>query len=228
MLTKINFIKQAYNPNFKLIETIFFHNKFTFLNEHLARLEESSRRLFFDINIDNISQQLLDYANSKLEPNKRYKVRLEYDYYGELIIEHIIINNYNQEKIGLIICLENINSQNQLLRYKTTHHSTRGFYTKMSNKYLNYTDQKCELIFVNEKNNITETRFHNVIVEIDGKKYTPRLEDGALDGIYRKIMIESKEIFVKSISLEEFENASAIYIINSVRGIIPAFLKGTR
>ncbi|MFC4891734.1 bifunctional chorismate-binding protein/class IV aminotransferase [Pseudofrancisella aestuarii] len=226
MLTKINFIKQIYKPDFKLIESMYFYNSFTYLDMHLNRLKETAERLFFDININinYIVQQLLDYATENLESEKAYKVRLEYDYLGNLLLEHIEIDNSIQKLNALIVCPEIIDSNNKLFKYKTTHHSTRGFYTKMHNKYINDL-QTIELLFINEKGNVTETRFHNIVIEINDKKYTPKLADGVLDGIYRKKLIESGEVSAKSISLEELKKADKIYIINSVRGMSLAYLK---
>ncbi|APC97206.1 chorismate-binding protein [Francisella frigiditurris] len=224
MLTKINFIKQIYKPDFKLIESMYFYNSFTYLDMHLSRLKETAERLFFDININSIVQELLDYATKNLESEKAYKVRLEYDYSGNLLLEHIEIDNSIQKLNALIVCPEIINSNNKLFKYKTTHHSTRGFYTKMHNKYINDL-QTTELLFINEKGNVTETRFHNIVIEINDKKYTPKLADGVLDGIYRKKLIESGEVSAKSISLEELKKADKIYIINSVRGMSLAYLK---
>ena len=134
-----------------------------------------------------------------------------------------MIDSSNIKPIKLIISPEKIDSKNKLFRYKTTHDFTRGFYTKMHNKYISNQEDK-ELLFLNEFGNITETRFHNILIEKDGQRYTPLLTDGILDGVARKIMIDKENLIPKSINLDELKSADKIYLINSVRGLISAYL----
>lgn len=223
MDTKIGFIKRIYKPNFSLIESLYYHNSFRYLDLHLERIESSARRLFFDIDIKDIKSQLETYSK-KLEKSKEYKIRLEYSYDKSLIIEHNQIDSGSIESIKLIVCPEKIDSKNKLFKYKTTHYSTRGFYTQMHNKYI--TSQKdVELIYLNENNYITETRFHNIIIEKNSQLYTPKLDDGVLDGVARRSMIIEKKLKPKSLTIDDLKSADQIYLINSVRGLIPAYLE---
>ncbi|OIN83267.1 aminodeoxychorismate synthase component I [Francisella sp. TX07-6608] len=221
MNTKINFIRQIYQPDFCLIESLYYCNQFRDLELHLERLEDSARQLFFDINISKIRDQLYNYVEQLIE-DKEYKIRIEYHYDKSIIIEHTQIDITNQQDIKLIICPEKINSANKLFQHKTTHNSTRGFYTQMHHKYIQ--DKNCELIYLNEKDNITETRFHNIVIEKNDKLYTPKLEDGVLAGIARKSLIKQGKLQAKSLNLNDLKTADKIYLINSVRGLIAAYL----
>ncbi|EDZ91306.1 aminodeoxychorismate synthase component I [Francisella tularensis] len=221
MNTKINFIRQIYQPDFCLIESLYYCNQFRDLELHLERLEDSARQLFFDIDISKIRDQLYNYVEQLID-DKEYKIRMEYHYDKSIIIEHTQIDTTNQQDIKLIICPEKINSANKLFQHKTTHNSTRGFYTQMHHKYIQ--DKNCELIYLNEKDNITETRFHNIIIEKNDKFYTPKLEDGVLAGIARKSLIKQGKMQAKSLNLNDLKTADKIYLINSVRGLIPAYL----
>ncbi|AJI75792.1 aminodeoxychorismate synthase, component I [Francisella philomiragia subsp. philomiragia ATCC 25015] len=221
MNTKINFVRQIYQPDFCLIESIYYHNKFRNLELHFDRLEDSARQLFFDIDICKIRDQLYDYVE-QLTDDKEYKIRLEYHYDKSINIEHTEINTTDQQAIKLKICPEKINSANKLFQHKTTHSSTRGFYTQMHHKYIH--EDNCELIYLNEKDNITETRFHNIIIKKNDKLYTPKLEDGVLAGVARKSLISQGKLQSKSLNFDDLKNADKIYLINSVRGLIPAYL----
>ncbi|MDE4974419.1 aminotransferase class IV, partial [Francisella tularensis] len=75
-------------------------------------------------------------------------------------------------------------------------------------------DKTCELIYLNEKDNITESRFHNIIIEKNDKFYTPKLEDGVLDGIARKSLIKQGNLQAKSLNLNDLNTADKIYLIN--------------
>ena len=162
--------------------------------------------------------------SKKLTINKIYKIRLEHTYNQNIFIEHTEIESLNTQPILLQIYLERVDSNNQFFNYKTTHKSTRGFHTNMHDKYIG-DKNNVEQIFLNENGNVTETRFHNIIIEADNSKYTPKLSDGVLDGIGIKNLIDKGDINVKSISLSELKSADKIYLINSVRGIIPAYLE---
>ena len=222
MDTKISFIKELYEPDFTLVESIYLKGIFRNLDLHLKRLENSARRLFFDIDIENIGNKLHEYT-TKLDCYKEYKIRLKYHYNKNIKISHTMIDSSNIKPIKLIISPEKIDSKNKLFRYKTTHDFTRGFYTKMHNKYISNQEDK-ELLFLNEFGNITETRFHNILIEKDGQRYTPLLTDGILDGVARKIMIDKENLIPKSINLDELKSADKIYLINSVRDLISAYL----
>ncbi|QIW10119.1 chorismate-binding protein [Francisella sp. LA112445] len=223
MDTKIGFIKKIYKPSFSLIESLYYHNGFKYLNLHLERLESSARRLFFDVDINYIKNRLETYS-TKLEKNKEYKIRLECNYDKSFIIEHNHIDTRVIKPIKLIICPEKINSKYKLFQYKTTHDSTRGFYTQMHSKYI-ATETDCELIFLNENNYITETRFHNIVIQKDKQFYTPKLDDGVLDGVARRSMIIEKKLEPKHLTINDLNSADKIYLINSVRGLIPAYLE---
>jgi para-aminobenzoate synthetase/4-amino-4-deoxychorismate lyase len=94
----------------------------------------------------------------------------------------------------------------------------------MHNKYI-ATETDCELIFLNENNYITETRFHNIVIQKDKQFYTPKLDDGVLDGVARKSMIIEKNLKPKSLTIDDLKSADQVYLINSVRGLIPAYLE---
>ncbi|MBK2258775.1 aminodeoxychorismate synthase component I [Francisella philomiragia] len=222
MNTKINFIRQIYQPDFCLIESLYYCNQFRDLELHFDRLEDSARQLFFDIDICKIRDQLYDYVE-QLTDDKEYKIRLEYHYDKSINIKHTKINTTNQQAIKLKICPEKINSANKLFQHKTTHSSTRGFYTQMHHKYIH--EDNCELIYLNEKDNITETRFHNIVIEKNDKLYTPKLEDGVLAGVARKSLIKQGKLQSKSLNLDNLKNADKVYLINSVRGLIPVYLE---
>lgn len=226
MTTKINFIKQLYKPDFNLIETMLYDlNGLKSCDLHLERLQESARRLYFDINISQIKSSLLQYCltiDSRLG-KENYKIRIEVNHKGIFKITHQKLpTNQTNKTVTVFICPKMINSSNPLWRYKTTDKSTRGFYQEAQRLYNG--ENLSELIFYNEKNHITESCFYNVMIEINGIMYTPPVSDGLLPGIARKKYIDSKKVIERSISINELKNATNIYLINDLRGKITAFL----
>ncbi|WP_100550687.1 aminodeoxychorismate synthase component I [Caedibacter taeniospiralis] len=226
MTTKLNFIKRLYQPDFNLIETMLYNvHGLQSCDLHLERLMHSAQHLHFNIDITCIKTSLLDYCSSLITTShESYKVRLEVNDKGDLDITHQpLLTKDTTSSIELFISPLNIDSRNPLWQHKTTDQSTRGFYTRTHSKYLN-DRPNAELIFHNELQHITESRFYNIIAKINGTLYTPPATDGLLPGIARAKLIHSGKLIERSISVDELKTASKIYLINDVRGKIAAAL----
>ncbi|WP_328765900.1 aminotransferase class IV [Devosia aurantiaca] len=79
-----------------------------------------------------------------------------------------------------------------------------------------------ELVFANERGELTEGSFTNLFVELDGQLTTPPLSSGLLPGTLRAELIASGEAIERVLTLADLHRAEAIYLGNSVRGLIPA------
>jgi para-aminobenzoate synthetase/4-amino-4-deoxychorismate lyase len=64
-----------------------------------------------------------------------------------------------------------------------------------------------------------------VLVNLDGGLFTPPVECGLLDGVYRSWLIKSGKIRERVIKIDELQNCSRIYLINSVRKMREASLE---
>ena len=84
--------------------------------------------------------------------------------------------------------------------------------------------ENAELIFSNEDQYVTESRFYNLIVEIDGIAYTPPIKSGLLPGIARAKLIKKGQLHERVILIDELKKATKIYLINDVRGKLAAYL----
>jgi len=73
-------------------------------------------------------------------------------------------------------------------------------------------------IYLNEKNEVTEGGRSNIIIEKDGRLYTPPVHSGILNGIYRQAMIDKLE--EKVLYKNDLLSADKIYCINSVRAMV--------
>ena len=80
-----------------------------------------------------------------------------------------------------------------------------------------------EVIFSNEKDEITEGSITNIYIERDGSLYTPPVECGLLNGTTRQYMMNKLKIKEKIITLKELMTADVIYISNSIIGFQKAF-----
>jgi len=78
-----------------------------------------------------------------------------------------------------------------------------------------------EAILLNNAGLVTCASAGNIFCCINNELVTPPLSDGVMDGVTRKIIIEKMGVIERSITQEELENASGIYITNSIKGIMP-------
>ena len=79
-----------------------------------------------------------------------------------------------------------------------------------------------EVLFLNERGEITEGSRTNVFARIDGKLLTPPLSAGVLDGCLRRALIEEGRCVEATLMPEDLEGAEKVFLGNSLRGLIPA------
>ena len=120
-----------------------------------------------------------------------------------------------QKSFKIAVSGEKVHSKEPLLRHKTTYrpHFERSF-EKIRN------GEVFDEIFFNEKDELTEGARSNIVVEKDGKFYTPPLECGLLNGIFRQKLIKEGKCTEKILKMPDLIAADAIYCVNSVRGMV--------
>jgi para-aminobenzoate synthetase/4-amino-4-deoxychorismate lyase len=104
-------------------------------------------------------------------------------------------------------------SGNIFLKHKTT---DRKLYDSSFRNCLK--DGYDEIIFFNEKNELTEGAVSNIFIMKSGRWYTPPVECGLLPGIWRAETIKMLNAEVKRLYLEDLTDADEILVGNSVRG----------
>lgn len=108
-----------------------------------------------------------------------------------------------------------IDSRNPLLKIKT---DFRPWYSETMEKIRR--GEVFDEIYFNERGELTEGARSNVIIEKDGKFFTPPESCGLLNGIYKQSLNSEEKILYK----EDLLSADAIYCCNSVRGLVKVCL----
>jgi len=72
---------------------------------------------------------------------------------------------------------------------------------------------------------VTEFTIGNVIVEIDGERYTPPRSCGLLGGTLRAELLERGAIRERIITLDDLSSTTRLWLINSLRGAIEVRLE---
>jgi para-aminobenzoate synthetase/4-amino-4-deoxychorismate lyase len=81
-----------------------------------------------------------------------------------------------------------------------------------------------DAILWNRDGELTETTIANLVVELDGDLLTPRVSSGLLPGTRRAELLERDVIREARLLREDLGRAHRLWLINSVRGWIPARL----
>jgi para-aminobenzoate synthetase/4-amino-4-deoxychorismate lyase len=109
---------------------------------------------------------------------------------------------------------ERTDSNDLFLRHKTTRRALydRKFKHALSEGY-------DDAIFLNTDGAVTEGAIHSLFIVKNGQWITPPVADGLLPGVLRASLLKSRDIFERTLRLEELISADEVYLGNSVRGL---------
>ncbi|MFI5252828.1 MAG: aminodeoxychorismate synthase component I [Bacteroidota bacterium] len=202
-------------PEFDLLETLLWDSSYPHLERHLKRLSDSCVYFGFPNDEELIRQKLLDASTNFIAP-ETYKVRLTLNASGILSIAYEKILPINNAEPGMITVSEiRTNSHDRFLYHKTTN---RKLYDECYRKA--EANSLTDLIFMNENGEITEGTRYNIFIGKNNRWYTPPVECGVLNGVYRQYLLDTKpDIQIKSLWLEDLKQADAIYLCNAVRAL---------
>jgi para-aminobenzoate synthetase/4-amino-4-deoxychorismate lyase len=197
---------------FQLLESILWHDGYCRLSMHLERMEQSAR--YFDFRFDREAiLTALEAAAMHFKQGHRIKARLTVDRYSEIQITDGPAAENTPGKVMLSSI--RVSSSDRFLRHKTTR---RSLYDQQYRWALEH--GFVEVLFLNERDEITEGAISNLFIEKDGQWLTPPIRSGALPGIYRRHLLDTnpraKEI---PLHLSDLLSADVVYLCNSVRGL---------
>ena len=198
-----------YTPECELIETVLWKTDtgFYLLAEHLDRLSHSADYFGFDYNEAAIKQGLAKLI--KNTPDCNQKVRILLNRYGQVRLETNNLNDLNGLKVGL--SSNPIKTDTPFVFHKT---SNRAIYRQA----LEHHPDCGDVILFNERDEITESTFANIVIKEKGQLLTPAVHCGLLDGVLRSKLIKTHVLQEAVISKSRLLGAEAIYLVNSVRG----------
>ncbi len=201
------------NPTkyFELIETMLIEDGEIFLLEnHINRLKKSAEYFLFFLDETKL-RELLYTIIIGLSLETKFKLRLLLTKWGELKYSlEQITDSKNSGRIK--ISDKRIDSNNTFHYFKTTNRELfNSEFEKWSNKGFD------DVIFLNEKDEITEGAITNIMIKKEGVYFTPPVSSGLLNGCYRGHLILEKNVIERRFGIEELLNADAVTIFNSVK-----------
>jgi len=218
---KAHFLTRTTPVEFDILEAILWNNGYQRLDKHLQRIADSAN--YFQYPYDQASiHSILTQLSANLVVGQKYKVRLRLSRTGQWYSEAIQIQQAPRiaEQI-VVLSSERIDSQNRMYYHKTT---DRALYDRASRFALE--NGYADMIFLNEKGEVTEGATNNIFIERDGSLLTPSLYCGLLNGVYRQhILEENPRAQEVVLHLNDLLDAEKIYICNAIRGLHEVKLK---
>jgi para-aminobenzoate synthetase/4-amino-4-deoxychorismate lyase len=209
-LLKSEFLTSRNDP-FQLLESIRWNGGYNLLPLHLERLESSAGYFGFVFDRQAILAAL-EEESKQLPCGERIKVRLLLERCGALTISHTPVEQAAGEGT-VIVSTSRVVSGDRFLRHKTTR---RQLYDE---QYAQARRQGYdEVLFLNERAEVTEGAISNVFIEVDGRWFTPPVSCGLLPGIYRRHLLETRPATERVLHVQDLISADAVYICNAVRG----------
>lgn len=202
---------------FSLLETMLWTPKegFFLREKHIARLMDSAEYFEFSIlcrsgiTPSQHIESYLDDISSKFTYPQRVKLLLDKN--GNLSHEAKPFQSSNSHpplKVGP--AKAPVNSGNVFLFHKTTH---REVYESARRNFPDYDD----VLLYNERNELTEFTIGNLVVEMDGRLFTPPVACGLLAGTFRAHLLETGQLEERVLQADELKNCTKIFLVNSVR-----------
>ncbi|VFR17491.1 Para-aminobenzoate synthase, aminase component / Aminodeoxychorismate lyase  len=183
------------------------------LNGHLARLARSAQALGWPCDVAAIRQTLLSTAELLPRGDIAHRMRLLLDAAGEISLEHAALPPLGRRPL-LALASERLDSQEHLLRHKTTH---RPWYTRATTWLAEHPDH-FDVLFLNERDEVCEGTRTNVYILREGRWLTPPLSSGVLPGVQRAALLARGEAREAVVTLDDLEQAQGVRLSNALRG----------
>lgn len=197
-LTKTKFL----NDEFQIIETVKIENgTILFEKEHFERMQKTAEHFGFKFKTPEIAKT----------DNGMLRILLNRD--GEIKTELKKITPAKTSKIAISPIIQN--SKNEFLYYKTTY---RPWYYDSFQRIKN--GEIYDEIYFNEKGELTEGARSNIVLQLNGNLYTPPVQCGLLNGVFRQELLKNNKCTEKILYKKDLEKAEKIFCVNSVRGMV--------
>src|SRR5262249_16543146 len=198
-------------PEFQLFETLLWEGGVSFLQAHLGRMRESAKYFGFAFDEAKARAELISLA--KQFRGKPQRVRIALTSGGQVEITHA---NFRSKPFGRVgISRFRVSRQDRFLFHKTTNRELyRREYAAAQKRKLD------DLLFFNERGELTEGAIHNVFVVENGVWRTPELGCGLLPGTLRAEILKRENTACEAVlRRKDLKDAEEVYLCNSVRGV---------
>lgn len=205
---------------FGLIETLRYDNGtgYYLFDRHMQRLVASTRYFAIPFDVTYIRSALMALVAQCEVPHLR--VRLELSSKGEISIQSTPLPAETlSQTLKFVIAQDPIHSNHLHLYHKTT---AREFLDNPAKAYKEKTGCD-EVVYLNERGELTQGSYMNIFLQQgDGSYVTPPVSAGLLPGTFRAEFMSTHNVTEKTLTPANIAKAKAVYLGNSVRGLLKA------
>ena len=199
------------SSSFQLIESLRFDREgYLLLDQHLQRLAGSAEYFGFSLDHAALCKQL-DQLGHGLSGTHKVRIALSPDGCFTLGAEPLSEPAANTAPAKIALSKQRVLSSDPFLYHKTTR---RTLYERELKAHPDCYD----VIFLNERGELTEGSFNTVVVSLQGELLTPGLDCGLLPGVLREELLQVGAIRESVLKLDDLYRADTIWLVNSVRG----------
>ncbi len=217
-LLKMKFLTDPVR-RFELIETMLYdgENGIWLLDGHLKRLANSASYFAFAFDEARVNAAiqaaLVDAGGARL------RVRLLLDEDGKVTITTSPQPPQPADAVMRYVISDTRLSSSDLFLY---HKTTRRELYDREWAHFSETLGADEVIYLNERGELAEGSRTSIFIERAGKLMTPRLDAGVLPGVLRQRLLDEARATEAVLTLDDLNRAEAVYLGNSVRGLVNA------
>ncbi|MBR8320574.1 MULTISPECIES: chorismate-binding protein [Burkholderia cepacia complex] len=222
---KARFLTDA-DPGFQLFETTAATRAdgIRHLDRHLARLQRSADAFGFRFDADSLHSEI-DARCVALDGDGPYRIKLALAKDGTFDITAAPLKPLPAGPVGVLLACEHgfapTRSGDALLLHKTTRRAEYDRAWQAAEALGGF-----DMLFVNERGEVTEGGRSNLFVKLDGAWVTPLLSCGVLPGVMRGVLLDDSALRAqeRALTLDEVLNAEELMICNALRGPMAARL----
>lgn len=218
---------------FQLIETILWYSRqgLFLIDEHLERLRASAAYFLFHCECAEILRTLQNRVAHCRGGARRLRLLLEKDGTFDIEVQECTppvclflpkqpsLQRQNLPRVAL--SGSRVDSRSRWYYHKTT---IRALYNQEYGRAMER--GFFDTLFFNEDGHLTEGCISNVFLYRGGVYLTPPVADGLLPGVMRRYLLEQSAVPIeqRSLTLDDLRRAEALFLCNSVRGVVQVTL----
>ncbi|MDR3098240.1 MAG: aminodeoxychorismate synthase component I [Paraburkholderia sp.] len=225
---KARFLTQA-DPGIELFETMYATRAqgVRHVERHLARLAAGAAWLGFPCDVQALRARLAEAcaAFAGADENTPHRLRLALGKSGAATLTGAPLAPLAQERVGVLLALDHgfapVASSDALLLRKSTRRAEFDRAWRGAEALGGF-----DMLFFNERGELTEGGRSSVFVKRDGQWWTPPLVSGLLPGVMRGVLLDDAAFGARErvLTREDVLNAEALMLTNALRGAVAARL----
>jgi para-aminobenzoate synthetase / 4-amino-4-deoxychorismate lyase len=196
-------------PRVSLIETLRLEDgRYPRLDRHLRRLASSAR--YFGLPDATVLAQRALHDVRAARPSGCHRVRVVLHRSGTVDCEATPFVRTITDVPCVRWARRCVDSASPLVYHKTTGREL------IDAERARYPDAY-DVLFTNERGEVTEFGTGNVVIELNGALFTPSRDSGLLAGVFREELLERALVRERVIHPADVEGASRVWLVNSLR-----------